>query len=257
MSEFLRNLTASIMAFFIGIEPITVQDEKDYIRDDYYQTGIGKEPNYALLYDSIMNPSLNGEDKCNFGTRTSSTGKKPVMDSISLGYPLTIDGSVEELKSMGKYGDSNKYLFEVEEGTEILAPFNCTLVNSSLSRCESPYPDSTLSLGVCIVVRTPKNNRGESFELTIGSIKRPWCCFDKEADAGEENKPLYKIIGFDNESEINFTQGDVLAESGLTGIPSDMRSSGKTYFTVEVKKSVNDGAYKNSDFKELYKGKYE
>lgn len=256
MSEFLKGLLAGIMALFFGIEAIPEQEEKDYVRDTYYQSSVGQEPNYAMLYDTLMNPSLNGEDKCNFGTRTSATGRKPVMDSISLGYPFTIDGNVESLRTQELYGDSNFYLFEVPEGTEILAPFNCTLVNSSLSRCESPYPDANISLGVCIVVRTPKNNKNESFEITIGSIKRPWCCFEKEPDAGTDSTPLYKIIGFDSETKINFTQGDVLAEAGLTGIPTDMRTGGKAYFTISVKKSVNEGVYKNSTLEELYSGKY-
>lgn len=253
------------MSFFMGVSHIDHQQDKVFLKENYYQAEI-EEPDYLALYQSYENQSLGeGLEKCNTGKYTldpSSTYKK-IQDSSTNGYLFFTTTETPDIdtvvSSATKDSDLGAYIFKVPKGTKIVAPYNCTLDNNSLNATDTLYPNDLKgkTMGSYIRVTTEETDNGQ-FRLTFGSIARHWCCLCKTEPFGyvidgDETTPYYQHT-FVPDRKYKFSAGDIIAEAGQTGVTRTIRTDkpSEAYIYLKVEKKVGS-SFVPVDIQELYK----
>lgn len=260
MATLFSLLIQYVVSFFLGVSYVEPQD-KPFLKESYYETPQG-ELNYFQLYKDTLNVST-GKEECNTGKFMFNTnsGRKRVQDSVSNGwlfYASTSNKLEDLIKNATKDENISAYVFKVPAGTEIIAPYNSTLVNSSLSTVDNVYPDESLgkSMGIYMQMVTDTTEDGDQFRLTFGSIGRHWCCMSKK-------KPLYKVEGdtttpyyehtFTPAEKYKFNAGDVIAEAGQSGLPKGVRDqNSEAYIFLKVEKKVMGGGFVSASVEDLY-----
>lgn len=259
MTSLFKMLIETITALFLGVSYIPSQD-KPFLQGNYFQTDTGYV-NYLQIYNATLNVDEDSE-KCNTGKFMINTtsGRNRIQDEESNGWlfytgnSITIDNLITD--SAGSYDDAlGAYVFEVPTGTEIISPYDSTLVNESLNDTINTFPANEKSMGIYTQVVTDQTEDGSQFRLTFGSIYRHWCCMSKTkpeyVDETDTTTAYFKHS--DNHSgTITFNAGDVIAEAGVSGMPANLRGSGSSYIFLKVEKKMVGSTYMSSSLKELY-----
>lgn len=258
MKSLIAYLIATLTAFFNGTSYVETQD-KPYDPDNYYQTTMTEEEiNYKDFYNQVLNGNSSAKDKCDRGVKDIAESRVKVNtgDGVSQTFPLALDKSSDykNYLEQDKVDGEDYYILEVPEGTEVLAPMNCTLKNSSVNVL-SAYPKGGVeySKGVGLTLKTDENSKGVSYEIEFGSLERLWCCIGKtQPDMtidGDATQPIY----YHNEpfnSTIKFNQGDVIGIAGNSGVPLAARKDGKAFVKITITK-IEDGKASKATLKEL------
>ena len=262
MTTLINYVISLIMSFFLGVSYIQPED-KPFLQGSYFQEEIG-QVNYTQLYET-MNSADGSKQKCNTGTFmfNTSTGRSRVQDATSNGYlfyATTSDTIADAKANTDKDSSLSAYIFKVPAGTEIIAPYKCKLVNTSLETYVNMFPDDKTgkSMGVNIQVITEPKDNGDQFRITFGSIARHWCCMGKTSkddyvDKSDETTGYYKHTCETNRN-YTFDAGDVIAEAGQSGVTKSVRAQEKdSYIYVKIeKKTILGGVFTPATIADLY-----
>ena len=258
----MKKLFALLLAFLSSTFSNTSYvpaDKKPFLSGSYYQLQKDGLPDDRMLYNNTIARMTESDQKCDMSVYPfdSKSGRQIVecgKGNVYFPIALTKDQTPESMIASAKKVKINKepyYLFSVKKGTEIIAPYNSTLDNSS-TVVGTVYPDADVCRGVSMTIETDKTVDGERYKITYASLNRLWCNMRKEKPDdkynSDDNKPLYY---YDEpfSDKITFSQKDVLGEAGKTGVP-DSAYSDEAYVAIRVEKYSN-GAYSNGTLEEL------
>lgn len=267
MTTLLTYLMQLISSFFLGVSYVSQTQDKVFLKDNYYQ-GEVQEVDYLSIYKSYETRLSAGEEPCNLHKYlfdSKSMGKK-IQDGVSNGYLFYAtkeEMTLEDALQRATYdSDLKAYIVKVPRGTKIVAPYNCTLDNSSLTATDNMYPDDTKgkTMGSYIRLVTDETTNGQ-YRITIGSIARHWCCMNKRSPKGnlidgDTTTPYYEHT-FTPDRTFRFSAGDVIAEAGQSGATTSMRKdhSDTAYIFIRVEGKSLTGGYSEIDIQKLYEVK--
>lgn len=258
MKKLFGLLIAYLLSMWNGV-PYVEPDDKPFLVDNYYKTANTGFPDDRMLYNNTIAKLVTSDQNSDLTPYPFDTksGRQIVEAGSSSGYfPFALPAGSDIKKIISgakkvKINNDNYYVFSVAKGTELIAPFNCTLDNSS-TVVGTVYPDSAVALGVAMTVETEKLASGDMFKITYGSMNRLWLNMRKQKPDdtydNDQSKPLYYISEALN-SKVSFNQKDVLGEAGLTGVPK-VSYSGDAYVLLRVQKYSN-GSYKECKLEDL------
>lgn len=241
--------------------PYIEPNDKPFTKDSYYQVQQDGIQDDRDLYNNTIARMTISDQHCDMTTYPfdSESGRKIVETGIgNVYFPFALtDGTepanvIENAKTV-KINKEKYYLFSVPAGTEIIAPYNCTLENSS-TIVGTVYPDTDVCKGVSMTVETDETSDGDRYKITYASLNRLWCNMrkDKPDDKynNDDKKPLYYLDeAFTGKT--TFNQKDVLGEAGKTGVP-DSAYPDEAYIAIRVQK-YKLGSYVDCSLKELCK----
>lgn len=260
MSELISLLLAFVTAMWNNT-PYVPADDKPFMNDSYYQIQQDGIQDDRELYNNTIARMTTTTQKCDLTPyQIDSTSSRKIVETgegnVYLPFTLKDGTKPEDVISNAKSIEINKekyYLFSVEEGTEIIAPYNSTLENSS-TIVGTVYPDADPCKGVSLTIETDETADGDRYKITYASLKRLWCNMRK-ADPddkynNDDKKPLYYLDDAFT-GKTTFNQKDVLGEAGKTGVPDSVFSD-SAYIAIRVQK-YSLGSYKDVDIKDLCK----
>ena len=258
MKSLLSYLIATLTAFFNGTSYVEPQ-QKPYDPDTYYQTTMSEEDiDYKDFYNQILNGSSQSKEKCDRGQKEIDANRLKVNtgDGVSQTFPVALAKASDYKQYLQQSTEDGEdyYILEVPQGTEVLAPMNCTLKNSSVNVL-SAYPKGgdKYTKGVGLTLKTDTNSDGVSYVIEFGSLERLWCCIGKtEPDVlvdDDATQPIYYHSEPFN-STIKFNQGDVIGIAGNSGVPLPSRKEGKAFVKITITKIV-DGKTSTATLSEL------
>lgn len=258
MIKIFSLLLAYFMAMWNGV-PYIEPDDKPFIQESYYKTQTTGFPDDRNLYNNTIAKMVSADQNSDLTPYPfdTSSGRSIFGVGSNNGYfpfALPKGSDVKNIISGAKrikINSDNYYVFSVPKGTELVAPFNCTLDNAS-TVVGTVYPKNELVPGVSMTVETEKLASGDIFKITYGSMNRMWLNMRKQKPDdyydNDQNKPLYYLSENLN-SKISFNQKDVVGEAGLTGVPA-LSYTGEAYVLLRVQKYMN-GSYKECKLEEL------
>lgn len=258
MFKLLSLLMAYLTAMVTGVDYVP-PDEKPFTEDGYYQQDTSAYPDDRLLYKNTISSLTPTNQKCDYSPYELKEGSERQIvetDKGSVYFPFTLTQSEKPADVLKKGVKTNisgeEYLlFDVPEGTEIVAPYNCTLDNTS-TVVKSVYPESEPVKGVAITVETEANTDGDIYKISYVTLKRLWCNMRKETADSFYNEDKLKPEYYLDEpftGKTSFNQKDILGEAGKSGLPS-ARYPNKAYIGIKVEKYVA-GVYMPSSIDDL------
>lgn len=267
MASLVNYLISLLMSFFMGVSHVDHEQDKIFLKENYYQAPV-EEPDYLALYRDYENQGLSeGLEKCNTGKYVlePTTSEKKIQDSSStkayLFYTTSETPTIDTVVSTAnKDNDLGAYVFKVPKGTKIVAPYNCTLDNKSLTATDNMYPSDLMgkTMGSYIRVVTEETSNGQ-FRITFGSISRHWCCLCKSkpfgnVHEGDDTTPYYQHT-YVPDRTFKFSAGDIIAEAGQSGVTKTIRTDkpSDAYIYIKVEKKVAGKSFVPVDIQELYK----
>lgn len=255
MEGIISTILALIVSMWNGVSYKPAED-KPFNEDKYYQTSKSNYPDDRLLYNATiasMEKSTQKSDFSPFPLDTSSDRK--ILDTGNAIFPFTLsaDKDVKTVLSEAQSIQINKkkfYLFKVPKGTEIIAPYNSTLDNSS-TIVGTIYPTKEPCFGVGMTIETETTTDKQMYKISYGCLNRLWFNMRKTKPDDKNDSNDIQPIYYPSEEivdKIKFSQKEVLGEAGKTGVPSTY--PGDAYISIRVEKYSN-GSYVESTIEEM------